>query len=243
MSNSRDRDPTLSVSAVNRRCHLLSSKFCEELGRARGSLSVFHEMSDSSALILLGGRASEVIERNVGKRHRVVKLCSISEELHAWIGFREQWQRVDGRRNFTFTASGFTVHVGKSGEMHKPQVMRSEWMGRQCAGFSSDVGQPHWHVDVLETARLEVASRSARFHSNTGGGVSRDFTVDRDAQMYEKLFYGVAIERMHLASAAPWWQKVNTRIAHSPATVSELDRWIFGCISYIRQEMYRCGAV
>jgi hypothetical protein len=48
------------------------------------------------------------------------------------------------------------------------------------------------------------------------------------------------MERMHLASAALWWRSGTVPVAHSPETVPELDRWILGCLGYLRQEVERC---
>ena len=240
LPKSNTKDAVLSVAAVDQRCTLLSSKFCEELGLDTGSLSVFHEISDTVALFLLGGRASEVIERNTGTKHRVVQLCSIADELYAWFGFRETWQRMGSRRNFSFVSGGFTIHVGRTGEVQKPQIMRSEWMGRHSAEARSDVGQPHWHIDVLETARNSIHDMPAQFEANGEDEVVREFRFEGNAEIYEDLFFGITMERMHLASSAPWWQGADTKISHSPKTVSELDQWIFGCMAYIRQEMCRC---
>ena len=197
-------------------------------------------MSDVVALISLGGRASEVIERNTGTKQRVVKLCPISDELYAWVGFREQWQRMGSQRNFAFVSGGFSIHVGRPGEVNKPQVMRSEWMSRHSSVANGDVGQPHWHIDILETARNSMDDTPARFDAKEDLEVVREFRFENDAPRYEDLFLGITIERMHLASAAQWWQGQDATISHSPTTVSELDQWIFGCMAYIRQEMYRC---
>jgi hypothetical protein len=57
------------------------------------------------------------------------------------------------------------------------------------------------------------------------------------------ILLGLTIERMHLASAAPWWRWPIIPIATAPADVAELDRWILGCISYLRQEVQRCKII
>lgn len=240
MAKSEKKNAALSAAEVHRRCSLLSSKFCEEFGREKGALSVFHEISDTAALVLLGGRASEVIERNTGTKHRVVELCTISDDLCAWLGFREEWQRIGKQRNFSFISGGFTIHVGRTGEIYKPQVMRSEWMGLHSTEEDSDVGQPHWHIDLLETAHNSISNKPVRFEDNGEERRVQDFRNAAGAERFGDLFFGITIERMHLASFAPWWLGENMSICHSPGTVTELDQWIFGCIAYIRQEMSRC---
>ena len=240
MPKSNKKNAALSAGQVDTRCSLLSSKFCEELGRERGALSVFPEISDTAAVILLGGRASELIERNTGTKHRVVELCTISDDICAWIGFREQWQRRGRQRKFSFISGGFTIHVGRTGEVYKPQIMRSEWMGLPSTEVGSDVGQPHWHIDLLETAQNSITNRPVRFGDNGEEECMKDFRSDTGAEELGDLFFGITIERMHLASYAPWWLGEDANICHSPKTVVELDQWIFGCIAYIRQEIGRC---
>ena len=235
-----DAEPTLSATHLTQRCMTLAAQFGDALGHEVGELSFISEIWNTQAAVTLGGRASEVIERNAGEKHRVVQLCSLSDEIYAWVGFRERWNRVGSERNFRFLDGGFTIHVGRQGEIFKPQIMRSEWVGRRGSDFHDHVGHPHWQIDVLETARGGMPEAPARFDAESAPAPNSGFEADQAAPRIGDLLLKLPIERMHLASAAPWWQPPTVRVANSPKNVSELDRWILGCVSYIRQEVNRC---
>jgi hypothetical protein len=59
----------------------------------------------------------------------------------------------------------------------------------------------------------------------------------------ENLLLGLTVERMHLASAALWWRQPSIPISNLPETIADLDRWILGCLGYMRQEAGRCAVV
>jgi hypothetical protein len=191
----------------------------------------------------LGGRASEVIVRNRGATHRVLPLCTLSQDVYAWIGFRERWTRNSGEQSYRFEEGGFTLHIGREGELAKPQVMRTEWSGRRSSSFTNQAGHPHWQLDVLETARTRMPAPPARFDSLEEPALLVEFRQPPPADMNTDMLLGLTIERMHLASVAPWWRQPMVPIAIAPADVAELDRWILGCISYLRQEIQRCEIV
>ena len=136
LSRGDDAEPTLSATALTQRCMTLAAQLGDALEHDTGELSFVSEISDTQAALTLGGRASEVIERNAGPKHRVVQLCSLSEEVFAWVGFRERWKRIGNERHFRFLDGGFTIHVGRQGEIFKPQIMRSEWVGRRGNDYS-----------------------------------------------------------------------------------------------------------
>ena len=219
---------------------MLADQFGEALGHDVGQLLLLDQIEDTQAALTLAGRASEVIERNGGTDHPVVQLCSLSDGMFAWVGFRERWNRIGSERNFRFLDGGFTIHVGRQGEIVKPQIMRSEWVGRRASEVHDHVGHPHWHIDVLETARRSMSEVPARFGTDSAPTPNLMFEADRPAPRIGDILLKLPIERMHLASAAPWWQPPKVRIANFPKTVSELDRWILSCVRYIRQEMSRC---
>jgi len=54
------------------------------------------------------------------------------------------------------------------------------------------------------------------------------------------LLRALTVEKMHLASAACWWRPPEVPVAHLPETVADLNRWIIGCVTYLRQEASRC---
>lgn len=149
------------------------------------------------------------------------------------VGFRERWQRIENTKSYRFVEGGFTIHVGKQGELSKPQIMRSEWVSRRSKAFGEGIGHPHWQMDVLETVRARPADVPVRFE--TEEMIATEFGEQEPDEADQDLLLGLTIERMHLASAAHWWRLPSSSIANSPANVAELDRWILGCIGYLRQ--------
>ena len=240
LPNIRVVEPTLSANAFPRRCLQLAGKFGELLDQDRGNIAFFPEISDSAAFVVLGGRGSEVIDRNVGPQHRVIKLCALSKDVFAWAGFRERWHRTEKERNFRFESAGFTFHAGREGELWKPQIMRSEWVSQRSNEFRTSVGHPHWQIDVLDSIRLRTPEEPNPFTNGSGNSNLRQFEIgDGNEQMFLS-FCKMPMERMHLASVAPWWNLPNAKIAYSPRNEAELNHWIIGCISYVRQELMRC---
>jgi hypothetical protein len=58
------------------------------------------------------------------------------------------------------------------------------------------------------------------------------------------LVRAATVERMHFASAAPWWVQhgdaAHPAHMNAPKDDAGLTRWILACITYIRQELARC---
>lgn len=233
-------EPTLSANAFPRRCAQLSVRFSKLLDESRGEIAFFPEISNSMVFVLMGGRGSEVIERNAGPDHSVVKLCGLGEDVYAWAGFREEWVRTGRERKFRFKSAGFTFHAGREGEIRKPQILRSEWVSRRSSEFRTNVGHPHWQIDVLETFRLRIPEESSPFTNGADLGSQQKVGFGDSTEKNSEVFRNMRLERMHLASVAPWWMSGNAQIAYSPSNVDELDRWIVGCISYTRRELMRC---
>jgi hypothetical protein len=236
----------LNLSAANftRRCKDLAVPFGGILGLTTGELAFAPDMTSTTAAMSLVGRASEMIGRNRGGDHRVVPLAPVGDDVLIWTGYRERWQKSGAEHNFRFVEGGFTLHVGRPGERAKPQILRSEWVGRRSAAFVDQAGHPHWQLDVLESARgQEMAESPARFGEPSESGVALEFGSEPNATFSENLLLGLTVERIHLASAAHWWRAGTVPIAHVAETVSELDRWIMSCLGYLRQEMARCVIV
>src|SRR5260370_29604146 len=127
LPKSRATEPTLSVRAFELRCRTLAVKFGEALDQKTGQVLFNPEVRSDIAIMSLGGRASEVIARNRGSSHRVLPFCALSNDVRAWIGFRERWTRNSGEQNYRFEEAGFSLHVGPQGELANPPVLRSEW--------------------------------------------------------------------------------------------------------------------
>jgi len=242
LSRAEPAEPSLSASAFSQRCRTLAVRFGDTLGLATGELAFAPEISSAAAVMTLGGRASEMIARNRGKAHRVVPLCPVTCDVLAWTGYRERWQKQGAEQKFRFVEGGFTLHIGRQGELSKPQILRSEWVGRRSEAFIKQAGHPHWQLDVLESARAETPEPPARFADPMAPRAVLDFE-EQPAPVGENLLFGLTVERMHLASAALWWRVPSVPVAHLPETVADLDRWILGCVAYLRQEAGRCAIV
>lgn len=204
------------------------------------------EFVESAYWVGIVGGPSEVVQREFGQ-DRVVPVHKFTEDVFAWVGFREVWDQIGQARNFAFRSIGITLYLGRQGESAKPQVLRSEWPGvRDWRGLGPDfqtpnAAMPHWQVDVLrqlaEDRRREVPAFAAE-----------DEVVDFSAEevradatgMLERL----TLERMHLASSAPWWEKrvppALEAHVNAPITLEGLNNWTIGCIKYLHQELGRC---
>ena len=241
--NLRKRDvsePILPFTNVKSRCLTLASKFTDILKEPTGYIFCDTATVNDETTISLGSRAGEVIERNAGQSHRVVQLCSLSIDVFAWVGFRERWRRDGKERSLRFVDAGFTLHVGRQGDLIKPQILRSEWVGMRGRHFHDHIGHPHWQIDIMDTARRRWMEEVLVFGDSPQRRPNGTFGVDHKPELVDQLLLMVPVEKMHLASFAPWWQKGTVTVANAPANVSELDRWIVGCISYLRQEVERC---
>jgi hypothetical protein len=233
----------LSVGAFTQRCKTLAVQFGEAVGQASGELAFAPEISATTAVMSLAGRASETIARNWGNAHRVVPLCPVNDEVFAWTGYREFWRKEGSEQNFRFIEGGFTLHVGRPGELTKPQILRSEWIGRRNSAFDNLAGHPHWQFDALESARSRPPNIRARFDDVAIEREAVEFGSEPDVSYVEDILFGLTIERMHLASAAMWWRQPGASVAHPAETVADVDRWALACIAYLRQELVRCSIV
>ncbi|RRH90110.1 hypothetical protein EH240_33460 [Mesorhizobium tamadayense] len=242
MARSEAEEPKLSAGAFEQRSKALAVQLARTLDLATGEVSLPCEIASLQAALSLGGRASEIIARNRGKPHRVIPLCGIANDVLAWIGYREHWHREGGEQSFRFIECGFTLHVGREGELEKPQILRSEWIGRRSGMFGNNAGHPHWQLDVLESARQAVVE-PPRFAEAAPAAPVEFGSAAAEEPFGESLLFGLTVERMHLASAALWWRKPSLPVAHPPESVADLDRWILGCVNYLRQEIRRCVIV
>lgn len=233
-------EPSLSASRFNQRCGSLAASFADTVGLQIGEIAFAPEISNTSATMSLCGRASETISRNRGSAHPVVPLATLSDEVSLWVGYKESWEKYGNLQNFRFVEGGFTLHVGRPGELEKPQVLRNEWVGRRSRAFVDKAGHPHWQLDALESIRTSTPKPEVRFGDLASSSAVREFTSEIEPPDVTSLLLSLTIEKMHLASAAHWWRPPEVSVAHVPETVTELDRWVIGCVSYMRQEALRC---
>ena len=243
LGNAEPREPNLSVGAFSQRSKTLAVCFGAAIGLSTGELAFAPEISGGAATMTLAGRASETIARNRGKTHRVVPIAHLNDEVWIWTGYRESWLKKGSEQNFRFVDAGFTLHIGRRGELSKPQILRSEWVGRRSRAFVELAGHPHWQFDALESARTSApVLLPVRFGEPAERQPATEFSGGEPVEP-SGLLLGLTVENMHLASAAFWWQSSSANVAHLPESVEDLDRWILGCIAYLRQEAGRCKIV
>jgi hypothetical protein len=97
----------------------------------------------------------------------------------------------------------------------KPQIFRSEWPGiRDWSGTgpgfqSPGAGHPHWQFDVQTALRAQQNEAAITSTTNFDEETIEDFELEaaREPDVLE-LVRAATIERMHFASAAPWWNRV-----------------------------------
>lgn len=239
MQRSEAPEPQLSAAAFQQRCLRLAGEFSAAIGVPRDQIAFAPEITNTDAAMTLAGRASEVISRNRGRPHRVVPLAPLNDNLMIWTGYREAWQKQGAEQNFRFVDGGFTLHLGRIGEIAKPQIMRSEWVGRRSRAFVEVAGHPHWQVDVLESVRAATSVSPIRFGEADVPQQAIEFNSAAGVIDDPNILAGLTLENMHLASAAMWWRTPDT-VAHLAQSVAELDRWVLGCVAYLRQEAVRC---
>lgn len=240
MPKTNNSEPSLSAAQFSQRCSSLALKFAGVIGLRSGDVAFSDDLTSSKAAMTLCGRASEKVNRNRGSAHFVVPLAEVSEGVFMWVGYRELWDRPLEARKFHFVEGGFTVHVGKPGELNKPQIFRNEWVGQRSAGFVQKAGHPHWQFDALETCRLNQNATVERFQPTNDEGPVQEFKAQESVYDTSQTIVRLTVENMHLASSASWWRKPEEQIAHQPKTEKEVDQWILGCLLYMRQEATRC---
>lgn len=194
----------------------------------------------------LRGPKVERIERNRG-RASVAPFLPLPGDLVAWLGYQEVWDAEGGRTPFAFRQASLTIHVGEVGDPWKPQLLRLEWPGlrdwdRSGVGFQSHgAGHPHWQIDVLESLRNKP--ESSIFDPDADDEVETFEPASAVTALSDRIC-ALALEKMHLASAAPWWLKRPAEFGmhqlNAPDSHEALSRWLEAAIVYIRQELSRC---
>lgn len=240
---------SLGKAALDQRWLQLGDLIARAIGIAadRRQLRVEFEYQQEGAWAGLQGPACERVTRNRGGHSYVAPLCTISGDLLAWLGWQEVWEVPAGQRNFRFKNTGLSVYLGKRNEVVKPQVLRLEWPGYAAwsggpASFQSPgAGHPHWQIDLVQS--MAATHAPPRFEP-AGEEEVEDFDAAMRAPTVDELVRRFSVERMHLASAAPWWlpefdEEVG-RHMNTPPNLLGLDRWLSQSILYLRQELGRC---
>lgn len=194
----------------------------------------------------LRGNEVERIERNRGTAS-VAPLVSLPDNLAAWLGYQEVWDVDVGRSPFVFRQASLTVHVGEIGDPIKPQLLRLEWPGlrdwdRNGIGFqSSGAGHPHWQFDLMES--LSALSETPVYEPDAEPEVENFDEMVVSSTLAGRLGR-LAVERMHFASAAPWWSAqpgpFGAHHLNAPKSQDDLTRWVVASLRYVVQELRRC---
>jgi hypothetical protein len=226
----------------------LSKLLNTALGRRAREIGIDADFQAAGVWTGLRGDDVERIDRNRGTAS-VIPLMPLPRDLSAWLGYQEVWDMEGGRAPFTFRQASLTIHIGEIGDPLKPQLLRLEWSGlrdwyRSGIGFqTSGAGHPHWQIDVFES--LHDRSRQIQFDPDTGE-LPETFSAHGATSTVWDRMHGLTFERMHLASAAPWWlsgpAKFELHHLNAPANQGELSRWLTAAIGYIKQELSRCEA-
>jgi hypothetical protein len=192
------------------------------------------------------GSATERIDRNRGTA-TVAPLLPLPDALHAWLGYQEVWDLETGRAPYLFRQASLTVHLGEVGDPIKPQLLRLEWPGlrdwdRSGIGFqSTGAGHPHWQIDMFES--LYAQTGLAVFEPELGQEVET-FDAEVVTPTLSDRIHALTFERLHLASAAPWWLSIPAEFgAHhlnAPSDQEDVSRWLAAAIRYLKQELSRC---
>lgn len=195
----------------------------------------------------LQGSVCERVTRNQGGASWVAPLCEMPSNLVAWLGWHEAWELTTGPKPYRFKNMGLTVYVGKRFEALKPQFLRLEWpgiadwSGGEVSFQSPGAGHPHWQIDLMRS--LAQSSSHVDFQPDPVE-IVEDFETTVQEPTVDDLVRRLSLERMHLASAAPWWLPGQSgdvgRHMNAPADLPALSRWLNNSLHYLRQELSRC---
>jgi hypothetical protein len=241
---------TISASALQQRWKLLSEGLRVRCQLASEDLFVHPDNVGEKVTAGLLGRACERVQRNMGRPAFVAPFTQIGRSnLKSWLGFQEQWE-LASRDRYSFHHVSLTVHFGYENEITKPQIFRSEWpgvrrWGGQAIGFQSPgAGHPHWQFDLIESiSKDDVRSEQKILARLRDQEIVVDFQSPSSVADSIVAARSVSLQRMHFASAAPWWlnsvagQDLHT---NAPKNPNEILRWILACVTYMRQELDRC---
>lgn len=194
----------------------------------------------------LQGKVCERITRSRGGASWVAPLCEMPSDLFAWLSWQEVWELSTGQRPYRFKNIGLTIYLGKRYEAIKPQFLRLEWPGitnwegPEVSFQSPGAGHPHWQIDLMRS----LAQDHPAYFQPDAVEIVEDFESAIEEPKVDDLVRRLSVERMHLASAAPWWLPELSdgigRHMNAPSDIPALSRWLNHSLRYLRQELSRC---
>jgi hypothetical protein len=246
LSELESRRLRATKAQLDQRWSKVGGIIAEGIGRGTRDVGVEADYQASAVWTGLVGRIVERIDRNRG-RANVAPFCELSNDLMTWLGYQEVWDADGGRTPFVFRQASLSIHAGDVGDPIKPQLLRLEWPGlrdwdRSGVGFQShNAGHPHWQIDVLESLRNRT--KPVQFDPDPAGDLETFEAAPTRMTLSDRI-RELALENMHLASAAPWWVKGPGQFGlhhlNAPESQESLCRWLKAAIAYIRQELSRC---
>lgn len=232
---------------LDQRWRRLGDELTRAAQRASRRIMIDPDYQTNGVWTGLRGADVERIDRNRGSA-TAFPLVPLPDNLSAWLGYQEVWDLESGRLPYVFRHASLTVHVGEMGDSVKLQLLRLEWPGlrdwdRRGVSFQSPgAGHPHWQLDLLESL---AALRESVDFTPDGKDEVEDFDALVAAPTMAERVSRLTVERMHLASAAPWWAPqpgpFGVHHLNAPANQDELTRWFTASVSYLVQELSRCA--
>lgn len=243
----------LSPAALQQRWGPIVRELRAQLNLSESDFNVVLTPSPTAIFAEIIGSACEYIERQKGGKTPVIPFTNVRRgELKSWLGLQEKWEQKS-KNQFAFRYVSLTVHLGYPGEVSKPQIFRAEWPGiadwdSSGLGFQSPrAGHPHWQFDALVALRDQSTSvRQLSLSRLRSEGTPTEFRGgEAKADILLDVTY-TAFERLHFASAAPWWRRNVSDIygvhMNAPSSAEDVARWILETVAYVKDELGRCGA-
>jgi hypothetical protein len=240
-------DIKISGATLERRWSLLANGLRACCRFTPAELTIITEKADDVVVAGLVGHVCEPARRNMGRSTFVAPFTRLGRsEMLSWLGFHEKWEVLPGKL-YRFHHVSLTIYFGYEGDILKPQIFRSEWpgvrpwIGDQIGFQTPGAGQPHWQFDAIQSTWDVEAGVDSLPHLE-GEQPVPDLILQTGRVDAVVAARRIPLERLHFASAAPWWQNLPGSQAHvnAPRDADAILRWILACVSYMRQELERC---
>ena len=170
-----------------------------------------------------------------------------------WHGWESMRLGRGAMKGYMFRHLSLTIHFGFQRDSVKPQVFRSEWESVQAANGSNvkfasgDVANPHWQFDLGLLIRSHLEEMKVSRGNEFPDDLVEDFENTITNGNVTELILSATLERLHFASAAPWWKaqefEEKSVYVNAPSDEQTLSRWMVGCIAYLKKELDLCVIV
>lgn len=139
-----------------------------------------------------------------------------------WLGvsFFFDWSK-DKPNKLELKAISLKIFAGTALDVRKTLLFRAEWDNYD----DNNHAQPHWHVDSYSL------SDDLQFNPPTADDIA-NFGEETAEPKIEEL----PLKKLHFAMVTNWQRDRNSSCAHKVTSVDEVTNWLYGCISYIRNQ-------